>query len=232
MVMETFVSGADGVLVGACLMGECHYTDGNLHALARVSVTQKTLSFVGMNPERLAIRLMSSAEGGKFVKYTTEFTEDIRKLGPAGSSEGMSAEELALKLQVAKRALDSKKLRWVIGKKVEFTEEGNLYGEVFTEHELGRMYDEIVMDECTMQEIILRGEKELLTVKKLADSLGISPERVLRQLVDMRRMGMAEIEEVKDRTPLWRVKAEGRPLSAKLLCDSVAEGASTEKSGR
>ncbi|KPJ61222.1 MAG: hypothetical protein AMJ46_02655 [Latescibacteria bacterium DG_63] len=219
--MDTFLDGADGVFIGACLMGECHYTDGNLHALARVSVIQKVLSYVGVNPERLVIRMMSSAEGAKFVKYATEFTEAIKKLGPLGSNEGLNEEELALKLRVAKNALDSKKLRWVIGKNVEFSGEGNLYGEVFTHHELERMYDEIVIDECTMQEIVLRGENELLSVKGLAASLSTSPHRILRQLADMRRMGMAKIEKVEGKTPLWRVTAEGRPFSAKLLCDAV-----------
>ncbi len=222
LVMDTFLGGADGVFIGACLLGECHYTDGNLHALARVSVIHRVLSFVGINPERLVIRMMSSAEGAKFVKFTTEFTEAVRKLGPLGSSEKLSDEDVTLKLEVAKRALDTKKLRWVIGKNVEFSNEGNLYGEAFTKHELGRMYDEIVIDECTMQEIIIRGRNGLLSVKELAASLDTSPHRVLRQLADMRRMGMAEIESIDGKTPLWRVRAEGRPLSARLLCDAVA----------
>jgi hypothetical protein len=44
---------------------------------------------------------------------------------------------------------------------------------------------------------------------------------------------MAEIEEVRDRTPLWRVTAEGRPLSARLLCDEVvgSEGMGKERAG-
>jgi coenzyme F420-reducing hydrogenase delta subunit len=236
LVMDTFLNGADGVFIGACLLGECHYTDGNLHALARVSVTHKVLSFVGVNPERLVVRMMSSAEGAKFVNYTTEFTEAVKKLGPLGGSEGLGGKDLKLKLEVAKNALESKKLRWIIGKSVEFAAQGNLYDEVFTEHELGRMYDEIVIDECTMQEILLRGRESLLSVKELATALDTSPHRILRQLADMRRMGMAEIEQVKDRTPLWRVTAEGRPLSARLLCDAIvgegAEGSEKLEEGR
>jgi F420-non-reducing hydrogenase iron-sulfur subunit len=217
IMMETFVNGADGVFVGACLLGECHYTDGNYYSQARIFVAKKILSYCGINPDRLAIRMMSSAEGNKFVKYVTEFTEAISKLGPLGESEHLTGEELSIKLQVARNAVEGKKLRWVIGKKVEFANTGNVYGEMFTEHELGRMYDEIIMDECTLQEIILRRKDKLVSVKELAKLLKASPYRILRELVDMRRMGMAEIERVEGKTPLWRVKAEGRPLSSKLV---------------
>jgi coenzyme F420-reducing hydrogenase delta subunit len=217
IMMETFVNGADGVFVGACLLGECHYTDGNYYSQARILVAKKILSYCGINPDRLEIRMMSSAEGAKFVKYVTEFTDTISKLGPLGESEHLTGEELSTKLQVARNAVEGKKLRWVMGKKVEFANTGNVYGEKFTEHELGRMYDEIIMDECTIQEIILRGKDKLVSVKELAKLLRTTPYRILRQLVDMRRMGMAEIERVEGKTPLWRVRAEGRPLSSKLV---------------
>jgi hypothetical protein len=220
--MNAFVHGADGVFIGACLLGECHYTDGNFHAQTRVSVTKKVLDFCSVNPGRLEVRFMSSAEGPKFVKYATEFMEAVKKLGPLGASEGLVPEELALKLQVAANALDGKKLRWVIGKRLEFATQGNIYGEVFTEHELGRMFEEIVMDECTIQEIILRGKDKLVSAEELASAMKASPHRIVRQLADMHRMGMSEIEKVENRTPLWRVRAEGRPLSATVLCEEVA----------
>jgi len=221
LMMDAFLHGADGVFLGACLLGECHYTDGNYYSQARVFVAKKILSYCGINADRLEIRMMSSAESNKFVRYVTEFTEVITKLGPLGGIENLMGEELSLKLQVALNTVEGKKLRWVIGKKVEFSSTGNVYGEVFTEHELGRMYDEIIMDECTIQEIVLRGKDRLVSVKELAKALGASPYRILRQLVDMRRMGMAEIEKVENKTPLWRVKAEGQALSARLSADKV-----------
>lgn len=220
IMMETFLNGADGVFIGACLLGECHYTDGNYYSQARVFVAKRILSYCGINPGRLEIRMMSSAEGNKFVRYVSEFTEAITKLGPLGGSENLVGEELSLKLQVARNVVDGKKLRWITGKKVEFSDTGNLYGEVFTEHELGRMYDEIIMDECTIEEIVLRGKDKLVSVKGLAKSMKASPHRILRTLVDMRRTGMAEIEKIEDKTPLWRVHAAGQALSAKLFSEA------------
>lgn len=222
IVMNAFRHGADGVFIGACLLGECHYTDGNYHSQTRTMVTKKVLSFCAIRPERLELRFMSSAEGPKFVKFASEFMESVKKLGPLGVTEGLTPDELGLKLEVAANALEGKKLRWVIGKRVEFATQGNVYGEIFTEHELGRMFDEIVMDECTIQEIVLRGKEKLVSAEELAAALKASPHRIVRQLADMHRMGMAEIEKVEGRTPLWRVRGEGRPLSATMLCEEAA----------
>jgi len=203
MIAEAFISGADGVFVGACLMGECHYTSGNFQAMGKVLMTQKLLSHAGINPNRLVLKMMSSAEGAKFVSFITEFQDQIRELGKIGSSENIPENELEIKLAAAKAAVTGKKLRWVAGKRLEFMEKGNLYGEIFTEHEIHRLFEEVVMDELTIQEILLRAKEKPQTIKKLADMLHQPTKRVLRQLVDMRKMGLVKITGVEKNSPLW-----------------------------
>jgi len=51
-------------------------------AKKRMTVLQKLLDFSGINPERLRIRWVSSAEAAEFVHEISEFVEDIRKIGP------------------------------------------------------------------------------------------------------------------------------------------------------
>lgn len=187
------MSGADGVMVGACLRGECHYSVGNVLAEGKVEATKKVLKRFGLNPARLAMRMMSSAQGARFAEYAAAFQQEVAKLGPLGSSEGIEEEELKLKLNAARNALEDKKLRWVEGKWQEFQEQGNLYGEVFTLHELGRMYEEIVMDECAIQEIRLRLNGRSLSAKDLAREMEIPAYRVLRHLAGMRRTGLVSI---------------------------------------
>jgi F420-non-reducing hydrogenase iron-sulfur subunit len=51
-------------------------------AKKRMTVLQKLLDFSGINPERLRLRWVSSAEAVEFVHEISEFVEDIRKLGP------------------------------------------------------------------------------------------------------------------------------------------------------
>jgi F420-non-reducing hydrogenase iron-sulfur subunit len=204
LIVESFMCKADGVFIGACLPGECHYADGNFNAMGKVALTQKVLSNLGINPERLAMRMMSSAEGAKFVDCAKAFQDQIRGLGELGSTEGLDPAELELKLKAAKAALQGKKLRWVVGKYLEFQQQGNLYGEKFTQHELGRLFDEVAMDECAIQEILLRTQDEPLSVKNLAELMGLPPRRVLRHLVDMRKMGLVVLESDDKKTVTWR----------------------------
>lgn len=168
-------------------------------------MTQKILKHAGINPERLVFRMMSSAEGAKFVSFVTTFQKRIRDIDKLGSSENIPSDELKIKLIAAKKASEGKKLRWVVGKRLEFLEKGNLYGEKFTEHEIHRMFEEVVMDELAIQEIKLRIQNNPLSAKNLADQLKLPPTRVLRQLVDMRRMGIVKITTIQDNSPLWAV---------------------------
>ena len=203
MIAEAFISGAAGVFVGACLPGECHYTSGNFQAMGKIQIVQKILHHAGINPDRLVLKMMSSAEGAKFVSFVTEFQNQIREIGKIGSSENIPEKELEIKLEAAKAAVAGKKLRWVAGKRLEFLEKGNLYGEVFTEHEIHRMFEEVVMDELAIQEILLRAKDNPLTIKNLADGLHQPTRQVLRRLVDMRKMGLVKIAGVEKNSPLW-----------------------------
>jgi len=81
-VLKAFLNGADGVIVTGCLIGDCHYIDGNLKAKSRVDAMKKSLTALGVDPERLEIGFASSSEGQKFATMVTNFVEKIRKLGP------------------------------------------------------------------------------------------------------------------------------------------------------
>jgi len=81
-VLKAFQNGADGVIITGCLIGDCHYTDGNVKAKNRVDVMKKSLGALGIDPERLEIGFASSSEGQKFATMMTKFVEKIRKLEP------------------------------------------------------------------------------------------------------------------------------------------------------
>ena len=198
-----FLEGADGVFVGSCLPGECHYTSGNFQAQGRVRLIGMILTRIGLDPRRLAMKMMSSAEGPKFVEFVTKFMQDIREIGPLGVKEGIPREELRLKLRAVLGAVESEKVRWVAGKRYEFTETGNLYGEVFTDHEIGRMFEEIVADECDLQEMVLRLKEQALTAKDLAAEMHASPHVVVRRLADLLRLRRVEVSD-NGGTPLWK----------------------------
>ncbi len=82
-LLKAIEAGADGVYAAGCLEGECHYLKGNLWARKRVDHVKELLAEVGVEPERVEMYNMSSADGPKFAAFATEFTERIKGLGPS-----------------------------------------------------------------------------------------------------------------------------------------------------
>jgi F420-non-reducing hydrogenase iron-sulfur subunit len=81
-IFDAFRSGADGVLICGCHPGDCHYVEGNYKCLRRVPLTKRILQGMGIPPERLRLEWVSASEGGRFQQIVTEFTEQMRALGP------------------------------------------------------------------------------------------------------------------------------------------------------
>lgn len=80
-VLKAFRNGADGVLVGGCHPGDCHYIKGNLYARRRLVMLRNILEYVGIDPGRLEMAWVSASEGGKFGEIVKSMVSDIRALG-------------------------------------------------------------------------------------------------------------------------------------------------------
>jgi F420-non-reducing hydrogenase iron-sulfur subunit len=81
-VTEAFNKGADGVFIGGCHIGDCHYETGNHRTKKRVTVLKKLLGYLGIDPRRLRLEWVSAAEGPKFAQVVTEFIGRVKELGP------------------------------------------------------------------------------------------------------------------------------------------------------
>ncbi|MBS3773184.1 MAG: hydrogenase iron-sulfur subunit [Candidatus Thermoplasmatota archaeon] len=81
-VFEALQDGADGVLIAGCHPGDCHYIDGNYKTVRKVDLLHRMLEDMGIDPRRLRLEWISSAEGGKFAEVMRAMTDDIRELGP------------------------------------------------------------------------------------------------------------------------------------------------------
>jgi F420-non-reducing hydrogenase iron-sulfur subunit len=81
LVIDAFTSGADGVLMCGCHLGDCHYQEGNYKAEKRAEAIRLMLADFGIEEERFRLEWVSAAEGPKFAKVVREFTEQIQTLG-------------------------------------------------------------------------------------------------------------------------------------------------------
>jgi coenzyme F420-reducing hydrogenase delta subunit len=82
-ILRAFEQGVDGVIVAGCLEGGCHFLEGNLRARKRVERAKKLLQEIGLEPERLDMFNLSSAEGPRFAEIVTEMNRRLKQLGPS-----------------------------------------------------------------------------------------------------------------------------------------------------
>jgi F420-non-reducing hydrogenase iron-sulfur subunit len=80
--MRALLEGADGVFIGGCHPGDCHYQDGNYKARRKAVLLKTILETLGLEKDRIWIRWVSASEGQKFADTMKEMTEEIKKLGP------------------------------------------------------------------------------------------------------------------------------------------------------
>ena len=81
-IIKAFLEGADGVLVGGCWPGDCHYINGNLKARRRVALLKQLLKTFGIGEERLWLRWIAASEGIMFAETVAEMTEHLLAVGP------------------------------------------------------------------------------------------------------------------------------------------------------
>ena len=80
-ILKALMDGADGVLVGGCAPGDCHYSKGNFYARRKVALAKKLPETMGLNPERIRLSWIPASEGPRFVSVVNEFSKKIEELG-------------------------------------------------------------------------------------------------------------------------------------------------------
>lgn len=82
-VLDAFAKGADGVLVGGCHPGDCHYAQGNYKTLRRVKLLKMLLKDMGLEEERLRLEWISASEGNKYREVVNDMVIKIKEIGPS-----------------------------------------------------------------------------------------------------------------------------------------------------
>jgi len=81
-VLDAFAEGADGVLIGGCHPGDCHYQEGNYKALRRVHLLKRVLHDLGIEEARFRLEWTSASEGDKVRTVVNDMVRQVRELGP------------------------------------------------------------------------------------------------------------------------------------------------------
>ena len=83
-ILDAFSKGADGVLIGGCHPGDCHYMEGNYKALRRMQLLKRMMGDMGIEEKRFRLEWISASEGERIKTVINEMTEQVRVLGPLG----------------------------------------------------------------------------------------------------------------------------------------------------
>lgn len=89
-VLKAFLEGADGVMIGGCWPGDCHYINGNLKARRRVALITEVLKQFGIDERRFWLRWVAASEGNQFQELVEEMTAELKKLGPSPLNASVS----------------------------------------------------------------------------------------------------------------------------------------------
>ncbi len=81
-ILEAFKMGADGVLVLGCPPGSCHYKDGNIQTLKRITLLKKVLGQYGVDEKRLVLDWVSAGESKKYASTVRTMIKTIKEIGP------------------------------------------------------------------------------------------------------------------------------------------------------
>lgn len=88
-VIKALLEGADGVFIGGCHPGDCHYINGNFKARRRVKLIKEILTQFGFEAERVKLTWIGASDGIEFAQTITELAATIKKLGPCAAKKTM-----------------------------------------------------------------------------------------------------------------------------------------------
>ncbi len=106
---------------------------------------KRIMEHIGLNPERLRIDFMSSAEGNRFAEVMGEFGSKVKELGPLGKGkgEGIEQKELKSKLAEVRKLVPYIKLvkNEKLASRLQNPEE---YDKLFTKDEIDKLFSEVL----------------------------------------------------------------------------------------
>ncbi len=194
-ILRALLSGKDGVIIGGCWPGECHYiTEGNFLALSTTLLCRKILELIGVSPERVRLEWLSASEGNRYAEVMNDFSKEVKGLGPLGVGKGVDQNALKRKLEAVQnlipyiKLVERERLRIPV-KSVE------AYNEYFISSEFNRLFKELIADKLEISLMMMLLREKPCSAGELSKTLGISPSEVSRHLNDSARQGLGRFDE-------------------------------------
>ena len=199
-VLRAFENKVDGVYIGGCWPGECHYTtEGNYHALGMTLLLKKIMKeYIGLNPERVRLEWVSASEGIRFAEVMNSVTAKVKELGPLGKSEGIDEAVLKSRLETVKTLLPYIKLVERERLRINLNSEEE-YKRFFASEEADRLISELIIDKLVINQIMVTLKEKSRTTGEIAEILGLTPSLVARHVNNSLKQGLVRFDESGER---------------------------------
>jgi F420-non-reducing hydrogenase iron-sulfur subunit len=203
-VLRAFSRGIDGVMILGCHPGDCHYATGNYYARNRAQILNQLLGLMNVSANRLMLDWVSAGEGERFAALVRNFTGQIAALGPIGQSEGLIPDELQKRLAAARGVVEGERVRWLVGRKREVLERGNVYGEKLEGDAFDTVLTSSVAEEYLRSRLLLLTTDRALSVKEMGAEVGMSPRLVLPHVMALEQAGLVTMVGIEGQSPKYR----------------------------
>ncbi len=201
-ILRAFTKGADGVFIGGCWPGECHYvTEGNYDVLKNVHIAKKLLERLGINPDRLRLEWISASEGMRYAEVMNDFGKRLKELGPLGKGEGIGEGALKIRLEAASKLVPYLKLVERERLRERFATEEE-YDAFFASDALKKIFDDLVVNKLAISQITLLLQDNPLSTSDIAQGLGMNASEVSRHLKTSTMHGLVRFDEALKRYAL------------------------------
>ena len=201
IVLELLKEGADGVIVSGCHIGDCHYINGNFYTQKRVEMAQRLLKLTGLEPERLRLDWVSASEGEMFAHLIQDFVTKLKELGPSPVSKDPA---LVTRLEAAVEASKYFRLKVLIGKDINLTNKGNVYGEMLKTESLDDIMAKATEEEYRNSLILRLTDHKPRSVVELATEIGEPTDKTLEHVVSLRAKNMLALDHIEGTTPKYK----------------------------
>jgi NADH-quinone oxidoreductase subunit E len=198
-IFRSFLHGMDGVFIGGCWPGECHYqTEGNYYVLTKKYIYKRLLEHIGLDPDRLRLEWVSASEGIRFAEVMNDFSQKLIKMGPIGKAEGLTGDELKSRLEVAASLVPYMKLVEKGKIQVRFNTEKE-YDEYFNSDEFSKLFKEMIAEKMTIGQLIALLRRRDCSISEITRELKLGRPAVIKQLNVSVRQGLIRFDENRNR---------------------------------
>lgn len=151
----------------------------------------------GIGAERLHLAWVSSAEAQRFAQITTQTTDSIKDQGP------FDPEAFAMELEAAQMTFQDEMLRWMVGKQVKITTDGDVYGRKWDLEKYESILDAVLEREYHKNLIYLAIQAGFTSVRAINEKIGLELVLISRLIAEMEKTNKVEFKGMDNKVPVF-----------------------------